>query len=34
MVEMNLFARQEERCEHREWVCGHRVVWDELGDWN
>ena len=28
MVQMNLFAEQEERCRHREWVCGHGVKED------
>ena len=35
MVQMNLFARQEQRCRCREGTCGHsrgRGGWDELGD--
>ena len=23
MVQMNLFAKQEQRHKHREWACGH-----------
>ena len=35
MVQMNLFAGQEQRCRHREGVCGHRGGrggWDESGE--
>ena len=38
MVQMNLFAGQEQRHRRREWTCGHRGVgggrrgWDQLGD--
>ena len=34
MVQMDLFAEQEERCRHREWVCGPGVRggWDKLGE--
>ena len=24
MMQMNLYARQEQRHRHREWTCGHR----------
>ena len=35
MVQMNLFAQQEQRCRCREGICGHSRGWgggDELGD--
>ena len=35
MVQMNLFAGQEQRRRHREGACGHRGVrggWDESGE--
>ena len=34
MVQMNIFAGQEQRHRCREWMCGHsggRSGWDELG---
>ena len=36
MVQLDLFAGQEERCRCKEWTCGHggEGGWDELGDWD
>ena len=38
MVQMNLFARQEQRQRHKEQTYGHRVGeeerWHDLGDWD
>ena len=35
MVRVPLFPKQEHRCRHTEWICGHSVGrrgWDDVGD--